>query len=218
MKSFSDLSLSALLKSNLKKHGFTEPTPVQALHRAGAGRARLVPRANRNRENTRVRSATDPIAGQEPHRAGIRAMILSPTRELAIQIAEAFGQMAAGSGIRAAVVVRRARRRPQLQAIRKGAQVVIATPAALRLSHRELVNLAGVRILVLDEADRHARYGLPADHQADHGGTPRTARLCFFRHHPNPRQTPGRDASPQRPAHRGRFHYQADRAGRPARL
>jgi ATP-dependent RNA helicase RhlE len=82
-------------------------------------------------------------------------VILSPTRELAIQINEAFGTMAEGSGIRSAVVVGGLGEASQLQAIRKGAQVLIATVGRLfDFLGRGLVNLSGVRILVLDEADR----------------------------------------------------------------
>ncbi len=87
--------------------------------------------------------------------AGIRGVVLSPTRELAIQIHETFAKMAFGSGVRAAVVVGGVSERTQLQAIRKGAQVLIATPGRLYdFLSRQLVDLSRVRMLVLDEADR----------------------------------------------------------------
>jgi ATP-dependent RNA helicase RhlE len=80
---------------------------------------------------------------------------LCPTRELAIQINETFAKMAAGTGIRAAVIVGGLSEGPQLQSIRKGAQVLIATPGRLYdFLGRQLVKLGSVRILVLDEADR----------------------------------------------------------------
>ena len=86
---------------------------------------------------------------------GIRGVILTPTRELAMQIHETFVKMAAGSPIRATVVVGGMNERAQLQAIRKGAQVLIATPGRLYdYLSRQLVDLSGVRMLVLDEADR----------------------------------------------------------------
>src|ERR1017187_9032831 len=183
MKSFSELSLSALLKSNLKKHGFTEPTPVQALTSEPALAARgLVATAQTGTGKTLafVRPLIQ-LPGQEPHRAGVRAMILSPTRELAIQITEAFGQMAAGSGIRAAVVVGGLGEGPQLQAIRKGAQVVIATPGRLYdFLSRELVNLAGVRILVLDEADRMLDMGFLPTIKRIMAATPADRQTLLF--------------------------------------
>jgi ATP-dependent RNA helicase RhlE len=183
MKSFSELSLSALLKSNLKKHGFTEPTPVQALaiEPALAGRDLVATAQTGTGKTLAFVLPLIQLLGQEPHRAGIRAMILSPTRELAIQIAEAFGQMAAGSGIRAAVVVGGLGEGPQLQAIRKGAQVVIATPGRLYdFLTRELVNLAGVRILVLDEADRMLDMGFLPTIKRIMAATPADRQTLLF--------------------------------------
>ena len=157
MKSFSDFSLSAPLKSNLAKHGFTTPTPVQelAIEPALAGRD-LVATAQTGTGKTLafVLPMIHSIAKQPSH-GGIRAVILSPTRELAIQIHETFAKMAAGTGVRAAVVVGGLSEKTQLQNIRKGAQVLIATPGRLYdFLSRKLVDLGKVRMLVLDEADR----------------------------------------------------------------
>ena len=157
MKNFSELSLSAQLKSNLAKQGFTEPTPIQALsiEPALAGR-NLVATAQTGTGKTLA--FVLPMIHQlesESRAKGVRAVVLAPTRELAIQIQEVFVQMAHGTGLRAATVVGGVGENPQLQAIRKGAQVIIATPGRLYdFLSRKLVNLAGVRILVLDEADR----------------------------------------------------------------
>ena len=91
----------------------------------------------------------------QPSSSGIRAVILSPTRELALQIHGTFARMAAGTAIRAAVAVGGMNERTQLQSIRKGAQVLIATPGRLfDFLGRQLLNLHGVLMLVLDEADR----------------------------------------------------------------
>jgi ATP-dependent RNA helicase RhlE len=100
----------------------------------------------------------------EPRRPGVRALILSPTRELAVQIAETFSRVARGTGIHAATVVGGLSEKNQLQAIRKGAQVIVATPGRLTdFLGRNLVNLGNVRLLVLDEADRMLDMGfLPA--------------------------------------------------------
>lgn len=86
---------------------------------------------------------------------GVQAIILSPTRELAIQINETFIKLASNTGIRAAVVVGGLSEQPQLNAIRKGAQVLIATPGRLGdYLKRRLVKLHNSRIVILDEADR----------------------------------------------------------------
>jgi ATP-dependent RNA helicase RhlE len=156
MIKFSELPLSAHLKSNLAKHGFTEPTPVQAqaIEPALAGHD-LVTTAQTGTGKTLA--FVLPILHrleQQPKRPGIGALILSPTRELAIQIHETFAKMAAGTGIHAAVAVGGLGERPQLQSMRKS-QVLIATPGRLQdFLGRQLVDLRGTRILVLDEADR----------------------------------------------------------------
>ena len=166
MKSFSELSLSSVLKKNLAQQGFVEPTPVQAraIPPALAGRD-VVATAQTGTGKTLafvlplLESLTQP-----PLASGIGAVILSPTRELAIQIHEVFVKLAAGTGIRAAVVVGGLSEHAQLQAIRAGAQVLIATPGRLcDFLQRRLVNLRSVRHLVLDEADRMLDMGfLPA--------------------------------------------------------
>jgi ATP-dependent RNA helicase RhlE len=183
MKSFSELSISALLKSNLKRNGFNEPTPVQALaiEPALAGRD-LVATAQTGTGKTLafVLPIIDLVA-KLPSNSGVRAVILSPTRELAIQIAEAFEQMAAGTSVRAAVAVGGLSERPQLQSLRNGAQVLIATPGRLcDFLGRRLVNLASVRILVLDEADRMLDMGfLPSINRILEGMPSDRQTMCF---------------------------------------
>jgi len=157
MKSFSEFSLSAPLKSNLAKHGFAIPTPIQALAIGPALDGRDVV-ATAQTGTGKTLAFVLPIIhllSKQPAHSGIRAVVLSPTRELAIQIHETFAKMAMSTGIRAAVVVGGLNERTQLQSIRKGAQVLIATPGRLYdFIGRKLVNLGSVRMLVLDEADR----------------------------------------------------------------
>ena len=157
MKTFSELTLSPILGSNLAKHGFVEPTPVQVAAIPPALEGKDVV-ATAQTGTGKTLAFVLPILQaltKEPLRAGISAIILSPTRELAIQIHEAFTKLAMGTGIRAAVVVGGMSEQTQLQNIRKGAQVLIATPGRLSdYLNRRLVKLAGVRQVVLDEADR----------------------------------------------------------------
>jgi ATP-dependent RNA helicase RhlE len=85
----------------------------------------------------------------------VRALILTPTRELALQINEALIQIARGTGIRAAVAVGGLNERSQLRDIRGGANIVVATPGRLYdFMSRGLINLTTVRMLILDESDR----------------------------------------------------------------
>ena len=183
MKSFSEFSLSAPLKSNLAKHGFTEPTPVQALAIGPALAGRDVV-ATAQTGTGKTLAFVLPIVhllSKQPSNSGIRAVILSPTRELAIQINETFAKMAAGSGIRAAVVVGGLNERTQLQSIRKGAHVLIATPGRLfDFLGRKLIDLSGVRMLVLDEADRMLDMGFLPTIKRIMAATPSDRQTMFF--------------------------------------
>jgi ATP-dependent RNA helicase RhlE len=157
MKSFSEFPLSALLKSNLLKNGFKEPTPVQAqaIEPALAGRDVVATAQTGTGKTLAFVLPMIDILAKEPSRSGVRAIILSPTRELALQIHETFVKMAVGSTVRAAVVIGGVGEGSQLQSIRKGVQVIIATPGRLYdFLSRNLVALGNVKILVLDEADR----------------------------------------------------------------
>jgi len=157
MKTFSEFSLSSVLNHNLAKHNFVQPTPVQceAIPPALAG-SDVVATAQTGTGKTLafVLPLLESLI-KNPPGPGASALILSPTRELALQIGEAFAQLAAGTGMRAAVVVGGMSEHQQLMAIRKGAHVLIATPGRLcDFLDRKLVKLGSVRMLVMDEADR----------------------------------------------------------------
>jgi len=164
MKTFSELPLSKTLQANLLKNGFLQPTPVQsqAIEPALAGRD-LVATAQTGTGKTlafvipaiHMLSAEPASSTLRPARTGVRVLVLSPTRELALQIHEVFGTLARGTGLHAAVVVGGLNENTQLKSIRAGAQVVIATPGRLfDFLSRGLADLSRVRMLVLDEADR----------------------------------------------------------------
>src|SRR5580704_18278368 len=166
MKNFSELSISALLKSNLTRHGFVVPTPVQALaiEPALAGHDVVATAQTGTGKTLAFVLPLLESLSRTPLEAGIRAIVLSPTRELAMQIEETFSKLATGSGFRAATIVGGVNEVHQLKAIRGGAQVLIATPGRLcDFLTRKLVKLGGAHILVLDEADRMLDMGfLPA--------------------------------------------------------
>jgi len=157
MKTFTELSLSPLLEANLSRNGFVTPTPIQAaaIKPALAGED-LIATAQTGTGKTLafVLPIIQALTAKDLP-PGIRTVILSPTRELALQINDTFVKMAAGTRLRTAVVVGGLSESVQLQAIRKGAQVVIATAGRLYdYLSRRLINLSQVQILVLDEADR----------------------------------------------------------------
>ena len=157
MNNFSDLVTSPVLRNNLARQAFKEPTPVQAqaIPPAMLGHD-LVATAQTGTGKTLA--FTLPILellGQKPLSTKPQALILTPTRELAMQIDESFCRVSVGTGIRSAVAVGGMSESKQLQAIRRGAQVLIATPGRLQdYLDRKLVSLEAVRIVVLDEADR----------------------------------------------------------------
>jgi ATP-dependent RNA helicase RhlE len=183
MKSFTELTLSPVLQANLRKNGFTQPTPVQelAIEPALAGR-NVVCTAQTGTGKTLA--FVVPLLQSllaEPGSKGVRAVVLSPTRELAIQSHETFTRMAQGTGIRAAIVVGGVGENPQLQSVRKGAQVIIATPGRLYdFLSRQLVSLAAVRVLVLDEADRMLDMGFLPTIKRIMDSTPAGRQTLFY--------------------------------------
>ncbi len=166
MNTFSELSLSSILDANLLKHGFVEPTPIQgeAIPPALAGRDVIATAQTGTGKTLAFLIPILEILIKSPAAASPGALILTPTRELALQIQEVFHALAAGTGIRAAAIVGGMNEQTQLHAVRKGVQVLIATPGRLSdFVQRKLVKLGLVRILVLDEADRMLDMGfLPA--------------------------------------------------------
>jgi ATP-dependent RNA helicase RhlE len=183
MKTFSELTLSPVLGKNLATQGFVEPTPVQAeaIPAALAGQD-IVATAQTGTGKTLafVLPILEALT-KEPLHANISAVILSPTRELALQIHETFVRMAAGTGIRAAVVVGGLSEQTQLQNIRKGAQVLIATPGRLcDFLNRRLVKLKSVRQFVLDEADRMLDMGFLPSIEVILSAMPTERQTLFF--------------------------------------
>jgi len=172
MTKFSELPLSASIQTNLTRNCFTDPTPVQAqsIPPALAG-TDVVATAQTGTGKTLAfllpiieKLLSAPSAPNAPKGRSVKALVLSPTRELAIQIHQAFLLLAGGTGLHAAVVVGGMSEQTQLSALRRGVDLVIATPGRLEdFLGRRLVNLQNVRTLVLDEADRMLDMGfLPA--------------------------------------------------------
>src|SRR5579871_1312865 len=129
MNKFSELPLCTLLQSNLLKHGFVEPTPVQseAIPPALTGRD-VVATAQTGTGKTLafllpvIQSLAMPQGKPAP---GIKALILTPTRELAMQIQEAATNLTQGLRLTSTVVVGGMNETAQLRNIREGAQIVI---------------------------------------------------------------------------------------------
>jgi ATP-dependent RNA helicase RhlE len=180
MTQFNELSISAPLASNLTRLGYQTPTPVQAqaIEPALAGKDIV---ATAQTGTGKTLAFLLPLIERLAHKKGINALILSPTRELAIQIDDAFQKLSPGSGLRSAVIVGGMSERAQLTAVRKGAQVLIATPGRLYdFLSRGLVQLGGVKTLVLDEADRMLDMGFLPTIERILAATPADRQTAFF--------------------------------------
>jgi len=177
------MALSPLLQSNLARNGFKTPTAIQslAIEPALAGKD-LVATAQTGTGKTLafLLPIIQSLAAKSAPK-GVRALILSPTRELAMQSNEEFLKLAKGSGLSAAVVIGGLGERPQLNAIRKGAQVLIATPGRLQdFMKRRLVDLGAVQIVVLDEADRMLDMGFLPSIRIIMDALPTPRQTLFF--------------------------------------
>ncbi|WAS93532.1 DEAD/DEAH box helicase [Nannocystis punicea] len=156
---FAALGLSETLLRALRQEGHTTPTPIQAA---------AIPPALLGRDlfgcaqtgTGKTAAFVLPIVHQMLQRpaareAGVRALILTPTRELAAQIGERIGVYARFTGLRHAVIYGGVGMQNQVQALRAGLDLLVATPGRLvDLMAQGLVRLQRVEFFVLDEADR----------------------------------------------------------------
>src|SRR3954454_25293779 len=157
MQHFSELNLCSALRNNLDKNEFVTPTPVQAQAIPPLLEGRDVVATAQTGTGKTLAFAIPLIEALAAVPGGktIRVLILTPTRELAIQIDAAIRQLAHGMHIRTAVVVGGMSESNQLRDIKAGAQVVIATPGRLcDYLDRRLIDLSATATVVLDEADR----------------------------------------------------------------
>jgi len=157
---FKDLGLAKPLLTALAEEGYTTPTPIQALAIPTVLEGRdLLGIAQTGTGKTAAfalpilhRLAADP---RPAPRRGCRVLVLSPTRELASQIAESFRAYGRHMGLSVAVVFGGVKYGPQVRALAGGVDILVATPGRL-IDHinEKVAHLGAVEVLVLDEADQ----------------------------------------------------------------
>ena len=169
---FTDLGLAPELLKALEESGYTTPTPIQAqaIPVALAGRDLM---AGAQTGTGKTAAFALPIlqkllpfasSSASPARHPVRALILTPTRELAIQVEESVRTYAKHVPIRSLVVFGGVDIKTQTPSLRTGVEVLVATPGRL-LDHIEqrTLQLNQVQMLVLDEADRMLDMGFMPD-------------------------------------------------------
>lgn len=171
---FADFGLDPLIQKAVSEQGYTSPTPIQAqaiphvllgqdlmgAAQTGTGKtaAFVLPIIQRI-----LRHAS---SSASPARHPIRALVLTPTRELAVQVAESAANYSRHTDLRSAVVYGGVDMKEQVATLRGGIEILIATPGRL-LDHigSKVANLSQVELLVLDEADRMLDMGFLPDLQ-----------------------------------------------------
>ncbi len=180
--SFQDLDLHPDLLRAVEAMGFETPTPIQS---------QSIPPALQGRDilacamtgSGKTAAFLLPILQRlmDRPRGATRALILTPTRELAAQILEHLEGLSRFTGIRGAAVFGGVGAGPQEKAFRKGVEVLVATPGRL-LDHfqNDYARLASLEVLVLDEADRMLDMGFLPDIRRVMRHLPRGPRQTFF--------------------------------------
>jgi len=170
--SFADLNLLPEIQRAVADEGYTEPTPIQA---------KAIPAVLERRDIMGcAQTGTGKTAGftlpmlqllapyantsPSPARHPVRALVLTPTRELAAQVSDSVRGYGKYVKLRSTVVYGGVDMAPQTKALREGVEILVATPGRL-LDHvqQKVVSLAQVEILVLDEADRMLDMGFLPD-------------------------------------------------------
>ena len=184
MNTFETLQLAQPILQALKTKGYTHPTPVQAkaipaildghdlFGSAETGTGKTAAFALPLLELMHRRPST--------HR-GIRTLVLAPTRELAMQIADSFRDYGRNLGVKYCVIYGGVSQHTQTSALRRGCDIVVATPGRLLdLMNQGFVKLNNVEFLVLDEADRMLDMGFITDINKIVAQIPSTRQTLFF--------------------------------------
>src|SRR5580765_6897323 len=166
---FNALGLDANILKAVQEAGYTEPTPIQAsaIPLVLAGHDLIgIAQTGTGKTAAFVLPILAKLArtGGEGHRQGIRVLIVAPTRELVVQIYDNVRAYSRHLPLRVASIFGGVGEHPQIQALRSGVDIVIATPGRLLdLMGRRHADFSALQFLVLDEADRMLDMGFLPD-------------------------------------------------------
>ncbi len=181
---FQDLPLQPALLKAVQEAGYTAPSPIQAgaIPPVLEGRDLLgCAQTGTGKTAAFALPILQNLAGQVPQRPCIRALILTPTRELALQIGQSFADYGRHLKLRHTVIFGGVGQQPQVDALRRGVDILIACPGRLNdLIGQRLVDLSGVEIFVLDEADRMLDMGFVHDVKKVIAKLPRRRQTLLF--------------------------------------
>jgi ATP-dependent RNA helicase DeaD len=191
---FGALGLAKPLVAAVTALGYEEPTPIQReaiplllegrdlLGQAGTGTGKTaafaLPMLDRL---TRDTAGSGGARSGKNRYSSVRALVLVPTRELAMQVAEAVHKYSKGLRLHVVPLYGGAPMDQQVRALQRGAEVVVATPGrALDHLRRQTLDLSALQVLVLDEADEMLDMGFAEDIDAILEGTPETRQTALF--------------------------------------
>lgn len=175
---FAQLGLPEYLLSTIEKIGYKTPTPIQEKAVPVALQGRDVIGAAQTGTGKTAAYALPTLARLGDPKGKPRCLVLVPTRELAMQVDEAFRRFGENTADKIALLYGGVRYDQQVKALRAGAEIVVATPGRLLdLQRQRFLDLSSIEVLVLDEVDRMLDMGFIEDVSA-------IIRLC-----PKDRQT-----------------------------
>jgi ATP-dependent RNA helicase RhlE len=194
--SFESLGLSQSLLRAIKEKGYETPTPIQAqtipavlagrdlMGCAQTGTGKTAAFALPMLDRLFAKKKEPFQAGKRRHHPNyrpVRAVVLAPTRELAAQILDSFNTYGSNSGLRVAAIYGGVSQNPQVRALDRGVDILIATPGRLLdLMNQGFVELANVAILVLDEADQMLDMGFLPDIKRIVSAVPQREQTLMF--------------------------------------
>ena len=182
---FKELNLSAPLLRAVQEAGYETPSPIQAaaIPPVLAGRDLMgCAQTGTGKTAAFALPMLDRLTANAPRRKGaVRALILTPTRELALQIGESFEAYGKYLKLRSTVIFGGVGQAPQVEALKKGVDILSACPGRLNdLVGQGLLDLSNIEIFVLDEADRMLDMGFVHDVKKVIAKLPRQRQNLMF--------------------------------------